>query len=82
MTDTLAALDAAIQAHIATAYEGAFVDGWVLVTSSQALEHHDESNYRIVTPETQPFHVDCGLVEIARKITGDAWDAAFDGGDD
>lgn len=75
MTDTLQALETAIQNHIATAYEGNFVESWVLITASQSIEAHDISNYRFVTPESQPFHVDSGLVETGRRIMRDSWDA-------
>lgn len=78
MADTLRALDEAIQAHIAEAYEGSYVDSWILITSSSTLENHDISNYRLVTPETQPFHVDTGLVQVGKRIMDDSWDAAFD----
>lgn len=81
MTDTLAALDAAIQAHIAEAFEGGYVDAWVLVTSSSTIEDHDISNYRLVTPETQPFHVDNGLVQVATRIMTDSWDSFGDDDD-
>lgn len=82
MTDTLRALDEAIQAHIAASYEGSYVDSWILVTSSATLEAHDISNYRIVTPESQPYHVDAGLMHVGRQIMADSWDAWTEDDDD
>lgn len=78
MTDTLRILDEAIQAHIAVAFEGAIVDSWILVTHSQDIENHTTSNYRIVTPDVQPIHVDAGLVQMGSMIIRDSWDSAFD----
>lgn len=82
MTDTLAALEQAIQAHIADAFEGSLVDSWIIVTHSQQVERHDLSNYRIVTPESQPIHVDRGLLDIGEQIAVDSWDNAWDEDDD
>lgn len=82
MTDTLAALETAVQNHIGTLYEGSLVDGWILVCHAQTVEQHDMSNYRIITPETQPHHVDAGLVHVGGAIIKDSWDAALTDGDD
>lgn len=76
--DTLRAIDEAIQAHIATHYEGALVDSWIVVTHSQTIAAHDVSNYRIVTHDTQPYHVDAGLLATGKKIIDDSWDDSFD----
>ena len=82
MTDTLRALDEAIQAHIAANFEGSITDGWILVTHSQTLEKHQVSNYRIVTPDTQPIHVDSGLIQTGQMIIRDSWDDSFNEDDD
>jgi hypothetical protein len=75
MTDnTLHAIDAAIQAHIASHFEGALVDSWVIVTHAQTLDAGNVSNYRLVTPTVQPFHVDAGLLRMGERIMSDSWD--------
>lgn len=78
MSDTLGELDAAIQRHIGTAFEGAVVDHWFLVTHSQTLAKFDVSNYRIVTPDTQAIHLDAGLLKVAQMIVKDSWDSAYE----
>lgn len=82
MADTLDNLEAAIQAHIAAVYEGSYVDSWILVTHSQTVSEHQTSNYRIVTPSSQPIHVDSGLVATGKLIIRDSWDSSWDDGDD
>jgi len=74
MTDTLQAVENAIQKHIASHFEGALVDSWVIVCHAQNIEEHDLSNYRLLTPETQPFHVDAGLMDVGERIIAGAWD--------
>lgn len=76
MTDTLANLEAAIQAHIGSIFEGEHVDGWVCVIHSQTIDAHTTSNYRIVTPDVQPHHIDAGLLATGDKIVQDSWDYA------
>ena len=82
MTDTLRALDEAIQAHIAEVFPGHLTDAWVLVTHSNSLAAEDAGlhNYRMVSSADQPWHTDAGLVSAANHIVKDAWD--FDGDDD
>ena len=82
MSDTLAALDEAIQKHIAANFPGSITDAWILVTHSQTIEKHQVSNYRIVTPASQPIHVDAGMKWAAKMILRDSWDGAFNDGDD
>lgn len=81
MSDTLRELDEAIQAHIAAAFEGALVDSWILVTHSQSIDQHTTSNYRIVTPDVQPIHVDAGLMKMGDLIIKDSWEDAFEDDD-
>lgn len=83
MADTLRALDAAVQAHIAENFPGAVTDSWVLVTHSNGLQDddHDLHNYRMISAsDTQPWHTDAGLIAVANRIVKDAWD--FAGEDD
>ena len=82
MSDSLRGLDAAIQTYIATNYEGSLVDSWILVTHSQNVEQHTTSNYRIITPDVQPIHVDAGLLATGERIVQDSWDESFDDTDD
>jgi hypothetical protein len=82
LTDTLRTVDEAIQAHIAEKFEGALVDSWIIVAHAQTIEGGNVSNYRIVTHETQPLHVDAGLLDIGRQIVRDTWDAAYEDDDD
>jgi hypothetical protein len=82
MSDTLRALDEAIQHHIAAAFEGSLVDRWVLVTHSQTLERSNVSNYRVVTPDVQPVHVDRGLLATGEQIVQDSWADGSDDDDD
>lgn len=82
MTDTLRAVEEAIQQHIATTFDGALVDSWIVVTHSQTIEKHDVSNYRIITHDTQPFHVDAGLLTVGDQIIQDSWDDGYEDDDD
>ena len=81
MSDTLRALDEAIQQYVAATFDGALTGAWVLVTHSQTLDNPNVSNYRITTPDVQPIHVDAGLVKMAGLIIQDSWDGAYDEGD-
>lgn len=78
--DTRANLEDSISAHIADAFPGDYTSGWVVVVASSSLERPDATNYRLVSPDGQPFHVDDGLINVGRKIIRDAWDE--DGDDD
>jgi hypothetical protein len=83
MSDTLQALDEAIQRHIGEVSEGALTDGWSLVTHSTQVDESDPiSGYRIITSDTQPYHVDAGLIEVGKHIIRGSWDAALDDDDD
>lgn len=74
--DSLEALERAIQNHIAEAFPGHVTDAWIVVTHSNTLDDdtHDLHNYRLVTNESQAWHVDSGLVAAAYRMTRDAWD--------
>lgn len=82
MTDTLQAVEDAVQAHIASHFEGAYVDSFIVICHSQTIEKHDLSNYRIITRDTQPIHVDMGLIETGRAIIRDSWNAGYDEDED
>ena len=76
MTNTLAELDAAIQRYVAENFPGALTGAWMVVTHSQSLEDGRDgiSNYRIITPESQPLHIDWGLARVGERIVKDSWD--------
>lgn len=83
MTDTLEALDAAINAHIGATFDGHYTGAWIVVAVSTTVEEPNASNYRIITPITQPFHTDVGLLRVGAKITDDNWDTdSYDEDDD
>jgi hypothetical protein len=84
MTDSLRAIDEAIQRHIAELTEGDSVaTDWILVTHAQQLDASDPiSGYRIITSDTQPIHTDLGLLEVGRIIAKSSWDAALEDGDE
>lgn len=66
-------LDGAISAHVAENFHGFYTEGWVVVAVSTALDDPNRKNYRIMTPDNQPFHVDVGLLDIGRMIIKDQW---------
>ena len=80
--ETRAELDTAISAHIADTFPGYYTSGWVVVVASNAIDRPDATNYRMLSPDTQPFHVDDGLINIGRRILRDAWDEDPDEEDD
>lgn len=84
MPDSLRTLDEAIAAHIAENFPGALTDSWVLITHSVGIQDDDHGihNYRMVTADTQPWHVDAGLVQAGVRIVRDGWDFAGDEDDD
>ncbi len=71
---TRADLDAAISAHIADTFPGHYTSGWVVVVSSSALETPNATNYRLLTAEGQPWHIDQGLLNVGNRIMIDSWD--------
>ena len=83
MTDTLDDLDRAIQRHVAEMSEGGFAESWIVVAHSQhAADTDGISAYRIITSDTQPHHVDAGLIEVGKAIIRESWDAALNGDED
>jgi hypothetical protein len=72
--ETRANLDAAISAHIADAFPGHYTSGWIVVTSSAAIDRPNTTNYRMVSPDSQPFHIDDGLIKVGARILQDSWD--------
>jgi hypothetical protein len=84
MTDTLLALDEAIQKHIAELSQGeSIATDWILVTHAQQLDVSDPiSGYRIITSDTQPIHTDLGLLRVGNIIAQASWDAALDDTED
>lgn len=68
-TQTKAALDEAIAAHVADEQEGGgIVTGYVLLTSSANVEQlqNESTAYLFEAAELQPFHVGLGL---AHRLT-------------
>lgn len=81
MTDTLNAVDQAIQKHVGEITDGAFAEAWIIVVHSQHV-HGDTSGYRIITSETQAHHVDAGLIQVGHEIVQASFDDALYGADD
>ena len=71
--DTRQAIDDAINAHIADTFPGYYTDAWVVVCASSNIENPSAKNYRVVTPDTQPFHADIGLISVGQEILSDVW---------
>lgn len=82
MSDSLHAIDQAIQRHIGEISDGAVAESWVIVAHTQHYTDDQPSGYRILTSDTQPHHVDIGLLQIGLKITDASLDDAMYGGDD
>ena len=83
MTDTLRGIDEAIQRHVSETMSGKIPDAWIIVVHAQSLgDDHQVSNYTIITSDTQPLHVDAGLIHIGSQIVTDSWDAGFASEDD
>lgn len=80
--ETRAALDNAISAHIADTFPGYYTSGWVVVASSAHINRPDATNYRLLSPDSQPFHVDDGLMQIGIRILNDSWNTSADDEDD
>lgn len=72
--ETRADLEASISAHIADAYPGDYTSGWIVVVASSSLDRPEATNYRLVSPDGQAFHIDDGLISVAKKIIRDSWD--------
>lgn len=81
MTDTLDAVDQAIQKHIGEIADGAFAESWIVVVHSQTVDGGG-SGYRLLTSDTQPHHVDAGLLQVGREIVQASFDDALYGTDD
>lgn len=71
---TRADLDDAISAHIADTFPGHYTSGWVVVVSSSTLDRPNATNYRLLTAENQPWHIDSGLLTVGNRIMIDSWD--------
>lgn len=82
MPDTLTVLETAIQNHIGTMFPGHHTDSWILVCHSQSIDESEISNYRIVTSEIQPHHIDLGLLEVGKAIARESWDSELYGDSD
>ncbi|MCT1363324.1 hypothetical protein [Microbacterium sp. p3-SID131] len=80
--ETRAKLDEAINAHVAENFPGYYTTAWVVIAASTALDRPDSTNYRLFSPNSQPFHVDNGLITVGAKILEDSWDDADDDLDD
>ncbi|MEV4777470.1 hypothetical protein [Microbacterium sp. LWH12-1.2] len=74
MTDTLNAVDQAIQRHIGEIGQGAIAESWIIIVHSQTIEADGVSGYRILTSDTQPHHVDRGLLDVGQAIVAASWD--------
>lgn len=81
MTDTLNAVDQAIQKHVGEIADGAFAEAWIIVVHSQHLDG-DGNGYRIITSDTQPHHVDAGLIAVGHEIVQASFDEALYGTDE
>lgn len=79
---TSAAVDTAISQHIADTFPGFYTEGWVIVAVSSTLDDPRGKNYRILTPDGQPFHADMGLLDVGRQILKDMWYGEDDDEDD
>lgn len=69
---TLAAVEAAIAAHIADEFPGQMLAHHATVVHMVRIED-DVAGYDIVTPDPQAFHVDEGLLRVGLRILGDTW---------
>jgi hypothetical protein len=81
MTDTLDAVDQAIQRHVGEITEGGFAESWIIVVHTQTIDG-DISGYRLLTSDTQPYHVDAGLIDIGQALVEASFDASMGGDDD
>ena len=68
-SETHAALEDAIRAHVADIQDGEIVTDWALITASTAFENIGTMRltYGLEAPEQQPQHVTIGLLEYARQ---------------
>ena len=72
--ETHGQLDASISAHIADTFPGHYTSGWIVVVASSSIDNPNTTNYRLISADAQPLHVDDGLINIGRRIIGDTWD--------
>lgn len=70
---TETAIDEAISQHVAETFPGFYTEGWVIVAVSSTLDNPRGKNYRILTPNSQPFHADLGLITVGKQILEDLW---------
>lgn len=68
--DTLAALDAAIAAHVADEYDGDMVTGWVVVTETTTIDMLDsgEGSMVIESRDMQSSYLTQGLLYAALNV--------------
>lgn len=67
--DTKAALDAAIQAHLADEGHGDVTTAWLLISNSTDLAGNGEGMIWLEYPDGQPTYIRLGLVEAATVLT-------------
>ena len=79
-SQTKAALDDAIRAHIADALPGTTVVAWSLVSASidNATYGDGGSHYWRDMPDGQPLHVCEGLLHLGLRMIGQTWDTGGD----
>ncbi|MDR6907483.1 hypothetical protein J2X63_003191 [Agromyces sp. 3263] len=63
-TETLRAVEDAIQAHIADENQGNIAAGWVAFVYSESMHTTTSSYYDSLVPESQPWHSTVGLVRM------------------
>ena len=79
MTDTLDALEQAIQAHVAATSETkVFCEHWIVTVYVVSLDGDEIQPYGLITPATQPLHIDVGLAHAAGKFTDASYDYILD----
>lgn len=69
-TDTRAALDAAIAAHVSDEYDGDMVTGWVVVTETTTIDMLDEGEGSMVieSRDMQSQYLTQGLLYAALNV--------------
>lgn len=79
-SQTKAALDDAIRAHIADALPGTTVVAWSLVSASidNATYGDGGSHYWREQADGQPLHVCEGLLHLGLRMIGQTWDTGGD----
>jgi hypothetical protein len=72
-TDTRAALEAAVAAHVADECDGAMLTGWALIASNatEADFDNNQTGYMIAAQDRQPMHSTLGLIHHHLNILED-----------